>query len=663
MPLDFAKALQQLRQAVPSVTRLGLPLLLPGIFLCVVDHWLRGPFLRDFDPGAKLYYRVGTLLSIAFWGGLVATASGPRTWPARFGKAILLGLGLTIIGNQLFTYGFYRSLLDHNDALDGTTLTPALLSRLLAQPRLFSKTFGATAFVLLGCAWLRERLRERSRVDAGARPLHSARKRSSSIAAAPIVKGKDNRGEGLVLGLSPGIDLAVIAGFVVVTLNPQRTVEQGFPPDVQWGTAFGQAMRGYWDHHPAIIRTHPPERIPQSVPKVRLSEGSGIPGTRRSVLLIINESVRADDTCIGHADKCLVTPFSNQALPKRSPLYEVRAMDSTTTISLGVLWTGLAPGALRSELATAPLLWDYAHAAGFATGYFTSQHLLFGNEGKWIEATHFDKFTSATHLEVTPSLDYGADDGKLVDHVLEQLLSLPDPFFAVVHFSNTHYPYLLDPDDAPFQPTSLDTGPVNHDGLVNHYRNSLYHQDRALGKLGAGVLAMNRPIVMMYTSDHGEQMHEHGPHGHTSSLYEEEVRVPTWLDGALSAQERERLTEIERKPILMLDLAPTVLDLLSLYDAPALAPFRQQMPGVSLFRGRTETAQFMTNCSTVWQCEYPNWGAISGRKKVMAGWHEWHWLCFDVEADPKEKSPLPRERCQDLINLAETRGRPFPKRQ
>ena len=41
----------------------------------------------------------------------------------------------------------------------------------------------------------------------------------------------------------------------------------------------------------------------------------------------------------------------------------MRALDSTTAASLAVLWSGLPPSAPRKALHTAPLLWEYAHAA------------------------------------------------------------------------------------------------------------------------------------------------------------------------------------------------------------------------------------------------------------------------------------------------------------
>jgi Sulfatase len=626
---DDINAKQQRKWRAAGILGIALLVLLPGLIVARVDYALRAHYIGTFSPSELQVYRVSAVASSAFWGGLLwASVTGYRRI-RLLALALLLFASVLVLGQQAYTFSHYRSYVDVIATLSGTTLRPELHSRLRFDTANAIACFFGPA-IACGLLW--------------------------AVFSALLRYVKKSREPGRQSAW--GLDLAVCGAMFAAVVNPNRAAEQGLLPDVLWGCAWGQTMRAYWDHNRTVERVHPAGRLPdvaniQKPPKKLAG---------RSVLFVVNESVRAMDTCVEFTEPCLVTPFSNRAAKHRAPLLGMRAMDSTTTISLGVMWTGLPPGVGLDDLRRAPLLWEYAQAAGIPIAYWTAQDLLFGNQGKWVEAVHFDDKISARELEEAPSLDYGADDGALVDHVLKRLPLLPDPFFGVVHFSNTHYPYGIDKKDAPFQPESDDTAPASHELLENRYRDAIYHQDRGFGRLIDGVYATGRPIVIVYLSDHGEQLHEHGPHGHTGSLYEPEVRVPAWLDGALTESERAGLAKIKNAPRLQIDVAPTVLELLGL-DAAVLAPtWAAKMPGKSLLRGGSEGPHFVTNCSAFWECDYPNWGAIDGEKKLLAGFHDWDWRCFDVARDPEEKSPLPLDACKHLKDIAETRGRPFPKR-
>jgi hypothetical protein len=327
----------------------------------------------------------------------------------------------------------------------------------------------------------------------------------------------------------------------------------------------------------------------------------------------------------------------------------MRAVDSTTAISLSVLWSGLAPTESRVALHTTPLLWEYARAAGLDTAYWTSQNLLFGNSGEWLQGLPLTKRVNATQLEPDADLDTGADDGKLVDRALADMGELREPFVGVVHLANTHFPYAIDDADAPFQPQSDATGPGYEREILNRYRDSIWHQDKAVGRFLRALRATpeGARTVVVFLSDHGEQMREKGAVGHTGTLYEQEVRIPAWIDA----------------PPGTLDILPTPLDLAGVWDDAALATFRARMPGTSLLRGGTpaDRAVVMTNCTELWECAFRNWGAMRGSRKLIAHQYDADWSCFDTLADPEETHDLGAAACGDLRDLAEAggRGRPF----
>src|SRR4030095_4419815 len=106
-----------------------------------------------------------------------------------------------------------------------------------------------------------------------------------------------------------------------------------------------------------------------------------------------------------------------------------------------------------------------------------------------------------------------------------------------------------------------------------------YLSDIAVGRLIDHVRASDKGsrTVLFYTSDHGEALREHWQLGHTSSLYDEEIKVPGWIDappGTLSSEEETSVRDAAHQLLWHYDLHATMLDLLGIWDAPELAPFR-----------------------------------------------------------------------------------------
>jgi arylsulfatase A-like enzyme len=344
----------------------------------------------------------------------------------------------------------------------------------------------------------------------------------------------------------------------------------------------------------------------------------------------------------------------------RLPLTQMRALDSTTAISLAVMWNGLLPTANRKDQHTAPILWEYAHAAGLESAYYTSQNLLFGNSGLWLEGAPWTRHISATQIEQDATYEIGADDGKLIDHVIGDVGKLKEPWLAVVHLSNTHFPYKVDLDDMPFTPQDEATGPGYENEILNRYRDSIHMQDKAFARLlrELGKKPEASRTVIVYISDHGEQMREKGAVGHTGTLFDPEIRIPFWIHappGALTESETTSLRSLKSTPVTQLDVFPTMMDLLGFWDAPELAAFRARAAGQSLLRGGSvvDRPLVMTNCSELWACAFKNWGAIKGTKKLIAHQGDRAWNCFDVANDPEEEHHLDISECADLLPLAE----------
>ena len=564
----------------------------------------------------------------ALWASLVCMAArraGGGRWVAR---GLLVLLAILAVGGQLYTFDRYQAYLNHRAVLVGTSMMPSVGQQLWMDRLTFAHAVVPAAILAALLPWLVKR-------------IAPARRGTAGVAR----------------------DLAVLAALLMAFSAPGRTEDQAATPDVLYVAAMGQLARAHWDHNETVERVHPGPRSPVAVPPLRAA-----PKRARNVLLLLTESVRASSTCVAYTADCPWTPFSNTAVPDRLPLRQMRAVDSTTAISLGVMWSGLAPTESRAALHSAPLLWEYAHAAGLATAYWTSQNLLFGNSGEWMRGLPLTKQVSATQLDPDADLDTGADDGKLVDRALAEMGELEEPFVGVVHLANTHFPYAIDENDAPFQPQNDATGPGYEREILNRYRDGIWRQDRAVGRFLRAFRATpeGARTVIVFLSDHGEQMREKGAVGHTGTLFEEEIRIPAWVDappGTLDPEEDAHLRALATAPLTTLDVLPTLLDLAGVWDDPALAPFRASMPGASLLRGGTpaDRSLVMTNCSELWQCAFKNWGAIRGSRKLIAHQYDAAWSCFDASADPEEKNDLGEAACGDLRALAEGggRGKPF----
>ena len=185
----------------------------------------------------------------------------------------------------------------------------------------------------------------------------------------------------------------------------------------------------------------------------------------------------------------------------------------------------------------------------------------------------------------------GASDQLLTARVVRELPLLREPWFAIVHYSSTHFPYRIDPQDQPFQPATTSKSPDENAAFFNYYQNAVHAQDKTIADLLAALRRgdSGARTVVVFTSDHGEAFREHGQLGHTGTVFEEEIHVPAWIDapeGTLDAAERAALASAKSAAAWHVDSAPTVLDLLGLWSLPELKKDRAKMIGLEPFGPR-----------------------------------------------------------------------------
>lgn len=599
-------------------------LVLPGLGVAALDASARPEQLAAWSGPTFAVYVATVVLSTLVWAALVLAASARGAWVARG----LLALAATMaIGAQAYFFGRYHAYMNPRAVLVGTSMLPSVGQQLWSDRVSF---------------------------------LRALLPPVALAALLPFVRSKLAPTSAWIGRAALDVALVALLGTAFV-VDVHGGGEQAASPDVLYVASMGRLVEARWHHDQQVERAHPGPRTPAPVPTITSALAA-----RRSVLFVVTESVRAMDACSVPTVGCATTPYTNVLLPDRFGFSNMRALDSTTAVSLAVLWSGRAPTASREELHTAPLLWEYAHAAGFDTAYWTSQNMFFANSGTWLEGLPLSRWISATDLDPDPTYETGADDGKLVDAVTRDLPSMKAPFVGVVHLSNTHFPYVIDEADAPFQPQSPAFGA--HDGakVHNRYADAIRRQDAIVARLVQAVRAApgGDGVVIALVSDHGEQIRERGAIGHTWGVYDEEVRVPFWIDapaGALTPDERATLRGLQDAPLTQLDVLPTLLDLAGVWSAPELAALRRAMPGRSLLQGGTPGQPVvLTNCSGIFACAFKNWGAMEGTRKLLATQNDTRWRCFDVARDPDERLDLGVDACGTLRDLAEAGGRGTP---
>ena len=379
----------------------------------------------------------------------------------------------------------------------------------------------------------------------------------------------------------------------------------------------------------------------------------------RNVLVVLTESVRADASCSDPPPAC-VSPFFDEVARDRVPLGLLTSQTPNTFSATMVLWTGLVPTATFSQAHSAPVLWELARAVGYRTAYVSSQNPEYEDFGAFTRRAGIDMNVTAIELGGMAQEQLGAPDERATEALARFVHETPDttPYFAVLHLSNTHAPYRIDPELVPFLPQTPD--PIGGVAAFhNRYRDAVRFQERSVAALLRELEAMPRwdDTVVVFLSDHGEEFREHGGIYHNHSLYDEDLRVPGWMIAgarAMDAGERAAVATYGGFRTYTQDVHETLVDLLGLEEERGSLPFAPLVTGRSLLRPRSsEPAALLATSTSVWEPDDARFGVMRGTKLVV-GASTGAWSCFDLIFDPRERAPRPATQCADLLDVAKT---------
>jgi len=397
-------------------------------------------------------------------------------------------------------------------------------------------------------------------------------------------------------------------------------------------------------------------------------EGETAPPERPHVLLVDVDTWRAD--AFGPEP----TPRLHAWARSRATVFtDALAAASWTLPATGTLLTGSAPrahGLVDAGSALAPDLETLAErlrAAGYETRAATAGGFC-GPEFGFDRG--FDVYVSR------PAGDL-ADWHALLEACAPEATGRP--VFAFLQTYMVHAPYRDDPQahapgyDGPLAGRDVTPGEVlepvrsgrlvldeaDQDHVRRLYRAGVRRLDAALGGFLEAVEERLRdaPRLVVVTSDHGEELFEHGSVGHGHALWDEVVRVPL----IVRFPEGDRVGR-SAAPVGGLAVAPTILEAAGLATGwwPSVRAGGVRGTSLGLWADRGTSSRRLLvlgqgGGEAVWEGAHKLWLDAEGRARL-----------FDLAQDPGERedrAARDSERARVLRDLIEARRERRPRHE
>jgi choline-sulfatase len=342
------------------------------------------------------------------------------------------------------------------------------------------------------------------------------------------------------------------------------------------------------------------------------------------VILISVDTLRADHLSSYQAGR-RSTPHIDALAKKGTVFSQVSSPFPLTLPSHAALFTSTLPFANGVQDNGVPLnssavtLATVLKGAGYRTAAFVGSFVL---DRRFGLSRGFDIYDGPIDLHNKTAAGTverkrpGAQVVEAAARWLERNSSVP--FFLFLHLYDLHLPY-----DLPQAP-SLRHGETG-------YAAELAYEDRVLGDFFAALehRGLFAKTLIVFTSDHGEALGDHGESTHGYFIYQSTLHVPLivhWPVGFTRfSQARADL------PVSLIDVTPTMLDAIGLPRPPG-------MRGQTLLGGRTTGEIYSESlyarnhfgCATLRSLRVGNVKYIEAPKPEL----------YDLATDPKEQRNL-----------------------
>lgn len=367
------------------------------------------------------------------------------------------------------------------------------------------------------------------------------------------------------------------------------------------------------------------------------------------VLVVTIDTLRADRVSSdGHDVE--TTPTLDRLARTGARFTNAYATSSWTVPSMASLWTGVhatrhgvTEGTVRDGAVygqqtipdDVPSLAEQLRRLGYRTFGVVANAHLHSNFGF---GRGFDRFECVGFARAPSAL-------AVLERWRDDILGAR-PYFVWLHLFDPHAPYVPSTqwlarhwDPRPRFPDLEQVHPARRYEEMNVvgdrlayvetlYDGAVHAGDEALER-ALGLLDAERRALVLVTSDHGEELADHGRFDHGHSLYEELVRVPLVVrfpDGRFAGR-------VIETPVSLVDVLPTLAEITGF--APAQAHGRSLLP---LLRGEKTAA-------TAIVAEVARGEALAmrreGDEKLIRQLRAPSTsLFFDLDADPDERVSL-----------------------
>ena len=365
-----------------------------------------------------------------------------------------------------------------------------------------------------------------------------------------------------------------------------------------------------------------------------LSSGGATVAVKRparvNVILITVDTVRADHLgCYGARQ--VMTPTVDGLAHDGVVFERAIAQVPLTWPSHAVILTGTYPFQNGVQDFTGqPLAPRFRSVAqsfkqnGYATGAVVSSFVL---DRSWGLARGFDHYDDSFSAESFATKEIGLVDRRAsesVDRALEWLRKTPGgPFFLWLHLYDPHSPY--DPPE-----------PYRTDYHDHPYDGEIAYADHELGRLIEFLKQRHLydSALIVFLSDHGESLGEHGEDEHGFFVYDSTVHIPLIVKPPAGSGIRPgRVTA----PVEAIAVAPTMLSLARVKDT-----IGKQFSSPGLFERNEERAAYS---ETFYPFSSFGWSPLHALQT-----NRYHYIdapepeLYDLQADPAESHNLAAEQ-------------------
>ncbi len=341
------------------------------------------------------------------------------------------------------------------------------------------------------------------------------------------------------------IGFGIVCGIVAHnSKNPMRLIDDIFPVNVSYNLCL--AVDRYWktEHYATTSKgfTFHAQTL-TSHPSPLTSHPS--PLTSKLIVLVIGETARAANFGI--------LGYERNTTPKLSKMEGLTAFgkayseSNTTHKSVPMLLSAVSSVDFDSLYRQRSIITAFREA-GYRTAFFSNQRRngsfidFFGEEA---DVCKFVKDDAPTGQDVL--------DERLIDYARHEIAQSQEPLFVVLHCYGSHFNYReryprsfarFLPDDA------MEARRENRKSLLNAYDNTIVYTDYMLDRLVSVLRSTGKEAVMLYTSDHGEDIYDDGKHFLHASIvptdYQLHVPLFVWTSGKYAANHKSEVEALRR---------------------------------------------------------------------------------------------------------------------